>query len=240
MIDTRQEIIYALNEAAEIEHGFMIQYIFAAMTMKKRLDERITGKQQELIRQWESQILSVAREEMAHLGMVCNLLSAIGGAPHFERPNFPQKATNYYPFDFILSRFSEESLYRFIRFELPKGEQLPHPPIQLSKSKLFALFPIAPDPIEYNYLGELYNKIRFGFNTINEDDLFIGPKAGQDYEYWSKRMEILNVTNRENANNVIDLIIENGEGAPGKREGSHYDTFLRCIKNLITNAISRF
>ena len=125
MIDTRQEIVYALNEAAEIEHGFMIQYLFAAMSMKKCIDERITGEQQELIRKWESQILSVAREEMAHLGTVCNLLSAVGGAPHFGRPNFPQKATKYYPFDFVLSRFSDESLYRFIRFELPKDEPLP-------------------------------------------------------------------------------------------------------------------
>ena len=125
--------------------------------------------QQELIRKWESQILSVAREEMAHLGTVSNLLSAVGGAPHFRRPNFPQKATTYYPFDFILSRFSDESLYRFIRFELPKGEPLPSPPMQLSKSTLFALFPIAPDPIEYKYLGELYNKIRFGLNTVSED-----------------------------------------------------------------------
>ena len=68
MIDTRQEIIYALNEAAEIEHGFMIQYIFAAMSMKKYINEKITGEQQELIRKWESDILSVAREEMTHLG----------------------------------------------------------------------------------------------------------------------------------------------------------------------------
>ena len=165
-LDTRTELIYALNEAAELEQGFMIQYLFAAMTMKKRLDERITGKQQELIRQWESQILSVAREEMAHLGMVCNLLSAIGGAPHFERPNFPQKAADYYPFDFILSPFSQETLYRFIRFELPKDEQLPDPPISSSKSKLFELFAFAPDPIEYDYLSELYNQIRYGFNYI--------------------------------------------------------------------------
>ncbi len=240
MIDTRQEIIYALNEAAEIEHGFMIQYIFAAMTMKKRLDEGITGEQQELIRKWESQILSVAREEMAHLGTVCNLLSAVGGAPHFGRPNFPQKATTYYPFDFILSRFSDESLYRFIRFELPKGEPLPFPPMQLSKSKLFTLFPIAPDPIEYDYLGELYNKIRFGLNTVSEADLFIGPKASQDSEYWSRRMEILTVTNRETANQAIDFIIQGGEGAPGKREGSHYDTFLSMRKELHSQTQGRF
>ena len=70
----------------------MIQYLFAAFTMKKRLDEGITGSQQEIIRKWESQILTVAREEMAHLGTVCNLVSAIGGSPHFRRPNFPQVA----------------------------------------------------------------------------------------------------------------------------------------------------
>ena len=231
-LDTRTELIYALNEAAELEQGFMIQYLFAAMTMKKRLDEKITGKQQELIRQWESQILSVAREEMAHLGMVCNLLSAIGGAPHFERPNFPQKAADYYPFDFILSPFSQETLYRFIRFELPKDEQLPDPPVPSSKSKLFELFAFAPDPIEYDYLSELYNQIRHGFNHIKEDELFIGPRSGQDYEYWSKRVQILNVKNRENANTVIDLIIDNGEGAPEKRDGSHYNTFLKMYKEL--------
>jgi hypothetical protein len=232
LIDTRQEVIYALNEAAEIEHGFMIQYIFAAMSMKKYINEKITGEQQELIRKWESDILSVAREEMAHLGTVCNLLSAVGGAPHFERPNFPQKATQYYPFDFVLSRFSDESLYRFIRFELPKGEPLPPPPKQLSKSKLFALFPIAPDPIEYDYLGELYNKIRYGFNTLPEDDLFIGPKGSQDSEYWSQRMEILRVTDRRSANTAIDFIIEGGEGSPGNREGSHYETFLTMRNEL--------
>jgi hypothetical protein len=240
MIDTRQEIIYALNEAAEIEHGFMIQYIFAAMTMKKRLDEKITGGQQELIRKWESQVLSVAREEMAHLGTVCNLLSAVGGAPHFKRPNFPQKATQYYPFDFILSRFSDESLYRFIRFELPKGEPLPLEPVNLSKSKLFSLFPITPDPIEYDYLGELYNNIRFGFNTVAEADLFIGPKASQDFEEWSRRMKILRVTNRETANKAIDFIIEGGEGSPGNREDSHYYTFLNIRKDLNSQIQNNF
>ena len=84
LIDTREEMIFALNEAAEIEHGLMIQYLFAALTMKKDLRENATGTQQELIRKWE------AREEMAHLGTVCNLLSSVGGSPHFERPNFPQ------------------------------------------------------------------------------------------------------------------------------------------------------
>jgi hypothetical protein len=37
-----------------------------------------------MIRKWEGQILTVAREEMAHLGTVCNLLSAIGATGIFD------------------------------------------------------------------------------------------------------------------------------------------------------------
>lgn len=240
MIDTREELMYALYEAAELEHGLMVQYLFAALTMKKRLDEGITGAQQELIRKWEGQILIVAREEMAHLGTVCNLLSAIGGPPHFERPNFPQKATKYYPFSFNLIRFSDEALYSFIRFELPDGENPPPKPLlrapiirKLDKQSLSHLFNFSPDPLEYEYVGELYRKIRKGFNnTIPEKDLFIGPRSGQDYEYWSPRTSILRVVNSETAMKAIDSIVDNGEGSPGKREGSHYDTFLKMREEL--------
>ena len=104
MIDTREELTYALYEDAELEHGLLIQYLFASLSLKKRLDEGITGEQQELIRKWEGQILTVAREEMVHLGTVCNLLSAIDAAPHFTRPNLPQEANKYYQFSFTLSR----------------------------------------------------------------------------------------------------------------------------------------
>ena len=161
MIDTRLELIDALYEAAELEHGLLLQYLFAALSLKKRLDEGITGSQQELIRKWEGQILLVAREEMAHLGTVCNLLSAIGAAPRFSRPNFPQPAKDYYPFNFTLTRFSDEALYRFIRAELPKGELPPEPPAAFTGIAPLALAPemlaaAIPEPLEYEYVGELY------------------------------------------------------------------------------------
>jgi hypothetical protein len=209
--------------------------------MKKRLDEGITGSQQELTRKWEGQILTVAREEMAHLGTVCNLLSAIGGPPHFYRPNFPQEAEKYYPFSFTLTRFSDESLYRFIRFELPKGERLPSPPhlrdpqLKRMNSKMLSrLLNVSPDPVEYNYVGELYRKIRDGYNTIPEQNLFIGPKSGQEYEVWSRRINILQVVDRPTANKSIDFILNTGEGSPGNREGSHYETFLKMRVELNT------
>jgi len=232
LIDTREELTFSLHEAAELEHGLLIQYLFAALSLKKRLDEGISGEQQEIIRRWEEQTLTVAREEMVHLGLVCNMLSAIGAAPHFSRPNFPQEATKYYPFSFTLNRFSDESLYRFIRFELPKGEKPPTPPQMrdlmlkgIDNKMLTVLFNVSPDPLEYEYVGELYRKVREGFDVIPEERLFIGPKAGQEEEKWSERISVSRVINRRTANKAIDLIIDSGEGSPGHRKGSHYDNF---------------
>jgi hypothetical protein len=37
-IDTRAELVNALHVACEIEHGLMIQYLFPALSMKKRAD----------------------------------------------------------------------------------------------------------------------------------------------------------------------------------------------------------
>ena len=127
MIDTREELIVALHEASEIEHGLMIQYIFAALTCKKTGAEGLSPDQEALVRNWEGAILRVAVDEMGHLGTVANMLSAIGAPPHFRRPNFPQ-ATGYYPFQFDLIPLGEQALYRFQVFELPRGAEPPEPP----------------------------------------------------------------------------------------------------------------
>jgi hypothetical protein len=234
-IDTREELTNALYEASEIEHGLLLQYLFAALSLKKQRGEGMTGAQQELTRRWEGQILLVAREEMAHLGTVCNLLSAIGAPPHFSRPNFPQ--IDRYPFRFALARFSDEALYRFIRFELPKGEVPPEPPADTRALKAIALTAALleaaiPDPLEYEYIGELYRQIRSAFNSLPEATLFIGPRTAQEEENWSRRMQITRVVDRATANTAIDDIIEDGEGAPAKRQGSHYSTFLQIRAEL--------
>src|SRR5262245_61043932 len=75
-IDTREELVNALHVASEIEHGLMIQYLFPALSMKKRADEGLTAPQLAAARRWERTILGVAVEEMGHLGTVSNLLAA--------------------------------------------------------------------------------------------------------------------------------------------------------------------
>jgi hypothetical protein len=222
VIDTRHELILALREAAEIEHGLMIQYLFPALTMKKRLDEGVSAMHLSLMRSWEATILGVAVEEMGHLGTVCNLLAAIGESPQFGRPNFPQ-TVGYYPFPFDLVEFGDETLYRMLVFELPRGEPLPPPPHMMAAETV--ALSVAPDPLKYQYVGELYEKISQGFQAVPEAELFIGPPTSQVADTWSIRLDLRPVVDRASALAAIEDIILDGEGAPGDRIGSHYDRF---------------
>ena len=227
-IDTREELINALTEAAELEHGLLCQYLFAALSMKKHPSEDVTWSQVELIRGWERHVLRVAREEMAHLGTVSNLLTAIGGAPQFRRPNFPQQA-RYFPeplgddvqhVEFTLEPFSISALERFIRFEMPE-EKL-----------RVTLEAVAPDPIEYVTVGDLYGQIREAFETLNERELFIGPRMAQDTDDWAANLKLRNVVDRATAVKAINDIIEEGEAAPETLPTSHWATFVRISEEL--------
>ena len=199
-ITTRANLIDALQEASELEHGLMLQFLFAAISLTQRMAEGLTAAQEELVRTWKATLLGIAREEMTHLGTVCNLLAAIGGAPHFGRPNFPQSAKDYYPFAFVLTPLSDKTLYRFIRFELPQNEPPPEPPKPPSGLTAFALDAEAlhfalgvHEPFEYEYVGQLYRQIRVELENISEGDLFIGPRPAQEFEEFSRRMRILTV-----------------------------------------------
>jgi hypothetical protein len=165
---------------------------------------------------------------MGHLGTVCNLLACIGEGPHFDRPNFPQRS-GYYPFDFDLVPFSDEALYRMLVFELPQGEPLPTPPRRPDSEGLATesvqAFAAAPDPLTYDYVGELSRKIADGFRSVDEQELFIGPRSAQVDNRWSVSLDLRQVVDRSSALAAIEDIIVDGEGAPLARDSSHYGRF---------------
>src|SRR5262249_1899024 len=92
VIEHREALIYMLYEAAELEHGIMCQYLFAAFSLKQREDEGLTADALEAVLRWRRAVVHVATEEMLHLALVQNLLSAIGSAPPLARPNLPAPA----------------------------------------------------------------------------------------------------------------------------------------------------
>src|SRR5579863_1085723 len=102
-VTSREELIYLLSRASELEHGLACVYLFAAYSLKN--DEREGGldaDQAQMVRGWKRRLATVGIEEMLHLAQVSNLLTAIGGAAHLKRVNFPMPA-NAFPLGIPLS-----------------------------------------------------------------------------------------------------------------------------------------
>ncbi len=143
-IKTKPELVAALHEASEIEQQLMIQYLYAAFSMKKRPDERCSAAQYESVRRWGSTLLMVARQEMEHLALVNGLLTAIGADPYFGRENIPLQSRYYLgaglaaeraltaaaedvvPCDipFVFERFNLATIGRFVCAESPGYDTL--------------------------------------------------------------------------------------------------------------------
>src|SRR5687768_3250854 len=93
----RDELVGWIDVAASAEHSLCCQYLYAAFALKQYEDE---GSLEELecARRWKGTLLTIARQEMAHLATTCNLLTALGEAPYLRRPDFPAR-TNYFGVD---------------------------------------------------------------------------------------------------------------------------------------------
>lgn len=221
VIDSREELILALQEATQIEHGLMIQYLFAALALKRGEQEGLDWEEAELVRAWKADILRIARDEMGHLGTVFNMLTAIGGVPELRRPHFPLARDRWFPFAFELMPLDEATLNRFLRFEEPQP--------QAGLAEVAGL----PQEPEYEYVGELYRAIKAGFVLLGGDgSLFIGDPAAQDTGSWA-RLDFppRSITNVADAAAAIDAIVLQGEGA-GADPKAHYVTFRRILEEF--------
>src|SRR5687767_5738854 len=113
-VQTREELVGLLHQAAELEHGLCCSYLYAAFSLRAN-DASFDQRRRDLICRWRNAIVDVAIQEMLHLALVSNLLAAVGAAPKFDRPRFPQRSS-YYPagLTISLSRFDDRTLSRFV------------------------------------------------------------------------------------------------------------------------------
>ena len=140
-IVTRDQLVAALKDAAELEHLFICQYLYAAFSLKKGPDATCNPAQFEAVRRWASVVYMVARQEMEHLSLVLSMLTAIGERPHLDRPNLPTQFPQFLgaalrhrhgpgpeghtPCDlpFLLEPFALREVRRFTCMEAPCYEQ---------------------------------------------------------------------------------------------------------------------
>ena len=218
-IQTRSELIRALEEACELEHALLVQYLFAAFAIRTRPEEKISPLQAEYGRRWKRSILRVAREEMMHLALAANLLAAVGGEAWLRRVDLPAP-NRYFPHEeefalFTLRALDAETIARFVRFEQPY--ERPDEPARKD------LAPV----VEHATVGELYRKIEDYIESHSQAELFIGAPRRQETDGWGNPwFHIEPVTDAVSAIRAIDRIVAEGEGTPAATPESHYGRFL--------------
>jgi CDGSH-type Zn-finger protein len=241
-VTTREELIYLLSQAAELEHGLACVYLFAAHSLKSDVCEGgLTEDQAKMVRRWKRKLSGVAVEEMLHLAQVANMLTAVGGAPHFRRTNFPLPH-DAFPFGIPLSLepFSQALIERLVCYEMPEeGVLAPERrvPYEAIRKRVVApraapeeLMPthcaVEPFPVDFDTVGEFYHKIGTGFASIAEEVLFIGPPEAQaNARYVDLDGSLIAVVDRDSALRAIEMIVQQGEAPTSDHPDAHFCVF---------------
>ena len=237
VVGNRKELTYLLSQAAELEHGLMCEYLYAAFSLKTSAGPGLRDEQLAAVERWRGMILGIAAEEMLHWAVVQNLLTAVGSAPFVSRPHMPHQARGYPPgVQVRLLPFGETALQHFVYLERPEGME--GTDAEGFQPAGLPLSPMGPEEIiprgqEFATVGHLYRSIEHGFaylaHKLGEDRLFIGPAFQQADEKAFGWPDLRPITDLAGANRAIERIVEQGEGARGDWTNAHYGRFLAVL-----------
>jgi hypothetical protein len=219
----RDEAVFLLHTAAEIEHALMVQYLYAAWSLPPDGPTRV--------RRWRREILQIAREEMAHFAAVQNLLRFVGGPLNFDREDFPYR-TDLYPFPLRLEALRRKSLARYVAAEMPAK------PTGIDKALIADAMQIAigqPPGRPVNRVGALYRRLE---TLLAEGgpltDAELRPDTAASIQARPERFRadvgdgpyfLRTVRTRAEALALLDDVADQGEGDTDMPR-SHFSTFL--------------
>ncbi|MEP7211327.1 MAG: ferritin-like domain-containing protein, partial [Alphaproteobacteria bacterium] len=229
---SREQLLHALYEAAEIEHNLMCTYLYAAFSLKSGVEEGLTAEEAEATARWRRAVLDVAIDEMGHLAAVWNITSALGGQPRFGRGNFPLDF-GLLPAGIVvkLAPFTADVLQHFIYLERP-GDS-PEPEGDGFTTRLFRRGSDAPRltpmPLDYDTVGVFYHELSATLQRFSESHgesiAFIGDAGLQlgpaEIDLGGAKPVICLKT----ALQAFDAIVTEGEGASEANATSHFCTF---------------
>ncbi len=242
-LEHREALIYTLGKAAELEHLIMLQYLFAAFSLKQNVNEGLSTETLAAVQRWRKTLLSIGEQEMLHLALVQNLLTAVGAAPRLARPNFPMPAYSYPAGVRIeLLSFGEAALRHFAFLERPEGMDIGDAEGFEAIAQAVALphdeqDEIVPHLQEFDTIGQLYRSIQAGLEHLTDrlgpERLFIGPANAQATEEHFRWEELVAVTDLASAHRAIDTIVEQGEGARGEWRDAHFGRLLGILDEYL-------
>ena len=243
-LEHREALIYTLGKAAELEHLVMLQYLFAAFSLKQRVEEGLTPETLAAVRRWRATLLEISEQEMLHLALVQNLLTAVGAAPRLARPNFPMPAYAYpagVRIELAAVRRGGAAPLRLPRATRRDGTS--RTPRASRRSNRRSPLPhdepdeIVPQLQEFDTIGELYRSIQTGFEHLAErlgpERLFIGPPDAQATEDALPMARARRGDRPRVGEAAIDTIVEQGEGARGEWRDAHFGRLLGILDEYL-------
>ena len=242
LVESREQLVYLITQACELEQGVLCEYLFALYSLKRDPQDGLGSQQLAQVARWGRILSKVAIQEMQHLALATNLLTALGAVPHFHRPNFPVRC-QWYPPDVRLALvpFGEAALRHFMYLERPDS-------IDLEDAEAFAAIcecrPLTATPAtlmaapqDYHTVGHLYRSIEHGFARLvdrhGEAGVFIGPPGAQASREVFGWPELVAVTDLASARAAIELIVEQGEGAGGDWREAHFGRFSTILEEFL-------
>ena len=240
-VEHREELVWLLAQACELEHGLMCEYLFAQFTLKRTQQEGLSVQQLAKVAAWERVIVDVTKQEMLHLALAANLLTAIGAAPHLHRPNFPILSRWYPPgVQVALLRFGEPALRHFLYLERPEGMDLDDADGFAAVGQARPLTDgdqLMAVPESYQTVGHLYRGIEQGLERLverhGEGGVFMGPPEAQATTEVFEWPELTAVTDLASAKAAIELIVEQGEGSRGDWRDAHFGKFVALLEDYL-------
>lgn len=252
-LGSRPELIAALRVASVVEHMLALEYLFAGFSVRRTLADlppesirteagRLRGQADlDTFRPWLAQTYLIARQEMEHLGIVQNLLGALGEEPFLARPAFPVSSSHtLLQAPFRLDRFERRTLRRFVWYERPdyltaEFRRRHGDPAESGLPGLEEVFlPAFLRPLDS--VEKLYTAIGDAFATLDPGDLFRGDPGRQIPEdMFGLSVQMAAVTNRSTAAQAIQRILEQGEGigeSPQSGDPAHFERFLKILREL--------
>src|SRR5262249_49105399 len=97
LVESREQLVYLITQACELEQGVLCEYRFALSAPNRDPRDGLGGQQFAQVARWGQILSKVAIQEMQHLALATNLLTALGALPHLHRPNFPIRCQWYPP-----------------------------------------------------------------------------------------------------------------------------------------------
>jgi hypothetical protein len=228
-LSPRDEAVFLLHAASEIEHSLLVQYLYAYFSLALDAAGHPTP--------WARIIREIAIEEMGHLIGVQNVLMALGGPLTFERETFPY-LNPFYPFPFHLEPLSRDSLATYIAAEMPA---VPPTSKQDVVNEIIVRATRFNEAMTVNRVGALYERIieLVGnldpglFRPDTADTFQADPAEWDDVAQYDLKFARVK-TPREAVDKVLRPIAEQGEGAPGggpmPDPKSHFARFLHTYE----------